>query len=268
MPRALKPSSSSRRWVFALISELCCSKDAPSGWSHLLLPPLVPCHLSLPGGSPWVDNIMWSLAGNKTVIYLLLFLPSFLHIFPKGIKKVPSNPLKERSHKAKFQLFPRIDGNNSLVVVAGGCSNETKPHELIASNVPISGFTYPYQKEIIGILMRRKVKHHCIVHPELECEQSQKYNDTSTCGQKAKSTNAPFCSPSWVAHGQILPLCSSGACSGELNGNRAPPKLQNYPAASTSGLRANGPTHLNGVKKGSAIHNEGLNSLEHSVRVW
>lgn len=159
MPCALKPPSSSHRWVFASISELFCSKDAQSRWSHLLLPPLVPCHLSLPGGSPWVDHIIQSLAGHTTIIHLLLFFfffPSFLHISQRGIKKVPSDPHKERSHKAKSQLFPRINGNNAPSVVAGGCSDGTKPHELIASNVPISGSTYPYQREIKGGLLRNK----------------------------------------------------------------------------------------------------------------
>lgn len=143
MPRALKPPSSSRRWVFASISELCCSKDAQSRWSHLLLPPRVPCHLSLAGGSPWVDHIIRSLAGHTTVIHLLLFFPILLVCISK---KVSFNPLKERSHKAKFQLFPGINGNNALLVVAGGCGDGRKPHKLIASNVPISGFIYPSQK--------------------------------------------------------------------------------------------------------------------------
>lgn len=103
MPRALKPPSSSHRWVFASISELFCSKDAQSRWSHLLLPPLVPCHLSLPGGSPWVDHIIQSLAGHTTVIHLLLFFFFFSHpscIYPKeALRKYPPTLTKKGAIK-------------------------------------------------------------------------------------------------------------------------------------------------------------------------
>lgn len=98
----------------------------------------------------------WPYNCHPSASFFFFFFPSFLHISQRGIKKVPSDPHKERSHKAKFQLFPRINGNNASSMVAGGCSDGTKPHELIASNVPISGSTYPYQREIKGGLLRNK----------------------------------------------------------------------------------------------------------------
>lgn len=129
--------------------------DGPTCFCHHLSPVTCPY---LEGPLGWITSYSPLLAIQPSSIcfFFFFFFPSFLHISQRGIKKVPSDPHKERSHKAKFQLFPRINGNNALSMVAGGCSDGTKPHELIASNVPISGSTYPYQREIKGGLLRNK----------------------------------------------------------------------------------------------------------------
>lgn len=86
---------------------------------------------------------------------LLPFLPAFSHVLQRGVKtKIPSDPpKKERSREVRFQhlLFPRVNGNNPLVLAGGDCRDGTTAPgaHCLQRACSLSGLsnTYPYRKE-------------------------------------------------------------------------------------------------------------------------